>query len=122
MTTDWTALVIDTESLRPEGGGAPLFEGYRWGGARVSFFVSNAAPGRGVSLHRHPYEEVFLLLGGEARFWVDGRSLDAHAGHVLVAPAGSAHKFINSGSGPLRSVNIHANDRNVAEWLPEDDA
>ncbi|MBO0683055.1 MAG: cupin domain-containing protein [Candidatus Dormibacteraeota bacterium] len=121
MTGNTAALIIETESLRPKGGGAPLFEGYRWGGAAVSFFVSDAAPGRGVSLHRHPYDEVFLLLEGEARFWVEGRSLEAHAGQILVAPAGSAHKFINSGSGRLRSVNIHSNDRNVVEWLPESD-
>lgn len=32
MTGNTAALIIETESLRPEGGGAPLFEGYRWGG------------------------------------------------------------------------------------------
>jgi mannose-6-phosphate isomerase-like protein (cupin superfamily) len=34
-----------------------------------------------------------------------------------VVPAGVAHKFVNSGAGRLRQVDIYASDRFVTEWL-----
>jgi mannose-6-phosphate isomerase-like protein (cupin superfamily) len=34
----------------------------------------------------------------------------------MVQP-GVPHKFVNSGAGPLRQIDIHANDRFVTEWL-----
>jgi mannose-6-phosphate isomerase-like protein (cupin superfamily) len=114
------AQIIETQSLRPESGGAPLFEGYEHGGAAVSCFLVTAAPGRGVSLHRHAYDEVFVLLEGQARVWVDGEQIEAHGGQILVVAAGAAHKFINSGSGPLKSVNIQPSGRVVTEWLEEE--
>ena len=114
------AQMIETESLRPSGDGAPLFEGYKHGGASASCFVVSAQPGRGASLHRHPYDEIFVLLEGEVRMWVDGEQIEAHGGQIVVVPAGAAHKFVNSGSGPLHSVNIHPNDRVVTEWLEEE--
>ena len=62
----------------------------------------NAAPGRGPSLHKHDYAEVFILLEGEATFRnADGDQTIA-AGHVVVVPAGEPHGFVNSGDGPLR--------------------
>ena len=36
---------------------------------------------------------------------------------VLVAPAGVAHKFVNSGDGPLRQVDIHVSPSFSTEWL-----
>lgn len=37
-----------------------------------------------------------------------------------MAPALTPHKFRNSGSGPARSVNIHAAAEMETEWLDED--
>jgi Auxin binding protein len=44
------------------------FEGADHGGAGVSFIVVDAAPGRGPSLHRHDYAEVFIVLEGQSTF------------------------------------------------------
>lgn len=117
-----TALIIETESLRPEGGGAPIFEGAEHGGVKLTFFVVDAGPGQGPGLHVHTYNEVFLIQEGTARFWIGDEEVDAHAGQILVAPAGVPHKFINSGTGRLRSVNIHPSERSIQEWLPEANA
>jgi mannose-6-phosphate isomerase-like protein (cupin superfamily) len=38
-------------------------------------------------------------------------------GEVVVAPAGVAHRFINSGDGRLRQVDIHESPRFDTEWL-----
>jgi quercetin dioxygenase-like cupin family protein len=95
------------------------FEGAGHGGAGVSFFLVDAAPGRGPSLHRHDYAEVFLVLEGRATFRGTDREVEVGAGQVVVVPAGEPHGFKASGEGS-RQVNIHASPRFVTEWLEEE--
>src|SRR5262245_43555970 len=112
------ALIVDIESLRQPGGGSPLFEGYRHGGVATSCFVLDVPPGGGAVLHRHPYAEIFILLDGQARTWVDGVSADVHAGQIAIVPAGAAHRFTNTGETTLRTVNVHPHERRIQEDLP----
>lgn len=86
-------------------------------GARVSIIAVDAAPGVGPQLHRHPYEEVFVVLEGEATFTLGDTQQVAHAGEVVVAPAGVPHTFINSGATPLRQIDVHVSPRFDTEWL-----
>jgi quercetin dioxygenase-like cupin family protein len=94
---------------------AARFEGAGFGSG-VSFFVVNLAEGEGPVLHRHPYEETFVILEGSATFTVDGEAIDAAAETILVVPAGAAHKFVAGPSG-IRSVNVHPRDRMIQEDL-----
>ena len=107
-------------SIQELAGGKPVasFEG-KDHGATVSFFVGSFAPGRGPKLHTHPYDETFILEDGRATFTVDGETIEAEAGQIVVVPAGVAHKFVSSGDGDLRSVNIHAAPAMATEWLEE---
>ena len=98
--------IIAKEEL-PFGGIAHKFEGYRYGEVDVSFFLVDSPPGGGAVLHTHPYEEVFVTLEGEATFTVGDATIEVGAGQIVVAPAGVPHKFVNSGTGPLRQVDIH---------------
>ena len=75
------------------------------------------APGGGPELHRHPYEEVFLILEGEATFTLGDETRIARAGEFLIAPPGVPHAFKNTGSGPLRSVDVHASPTFDTEYL-----
>src|SRR5688500_10695753 len=68
-------------------------------GAGVSVIVVDAEPGAGPRLHRHPYEEVFVVLEGEATFTLGDRRRVVRAGEIVVAPAGVPHRFVNSGAG-----------------------
>jgi quercetin dioxygenase-like cupin family protein len=95
---------------------ASRFEG-RDHEATVSFFVTRHPPGTGVGLHRHPYEETFVIQEGSATFTVDGETIHAHAGQIVVVPAGAAHGFVSSGDEMLRQVSIHPSDHVVQEWL-----
>ena len=97
---------------------AARFEGADHG-ATVSFFISTHPPGRGARLHRHPYEETFIVEEGSATFTVDGATIEARAGHVVVVPAGAAHGFVSSGDTALRQVSIHPSERVVQEVLEE---
>ena len=86
-------------------------------GARISFFVTSHRRGEGPDPHRHPYEETFIVEEGTATFVVEGRTVLARAGQVVVVPAGAAHSFVNSGHGVLRQVSIHPSDRMIQEWI-----
>ena len=87
--------------------------------ASVSIIVIDAPPGSGPKLHRHPYEEVFVIQQGSATFTAGDETIEATGGQVVVVPAGVAHKFTNSGSGRLRQVDMHASERFVIEWLED---
>jgi mannose-6-phosphate isomerase-like protein (cupin superfamily) len=85
--------------------------------AAVSIIVIDAPPGSGPKLHRHPYEEVFVIHEGTVTFTAGDETIEAKGGQVVVVPAGVPHKFTNTGEGRLRQVDIHASDRFVTEWL-----
>jgi quercetin dioxygenase-like cupin family protein len=87
--------------------------------AGVSFFLVNAAPGRGPSLHTHEYPEIFIMLEGQATFRGADDEVEVSAGQVVVVPAGEPHAFTASGDGS-RQVNIHVSPRFVTQWLEEE--
>jgi mannose-6-phosphate isomerase-like protein (cupin superfamily) len=76
-------------------------------GATVSFFITSHQPGTGPDLHRHPYEETFIVQEGTGVFTAAGVETEVTAGHVLIVPATTPHKFLSTGDGPLRQVTIH---------------
>jgi mannose-6-phosphate isomerase-like protein (cupin superfamily) len=96
------------------------FNGHEHGGVGLSFFLVHYKSERGPSLHKHPYAEVFIVESGEALFTVDGSETSAHAGDVVVAPADTPHKFLNTGSDELRMTCIHPVAEMETEWLEED--
>jgi mannose-6-phosphate isomerase-like protein (cupin superfamily) len=110
--------VINKDELS-YGGIAHKFEGYRYGGTNVSFFLVDAPPGSGPGLHTHPYEEVFVVQEGHASFTVGDATIEAIGGQIVVVPAGMPHKFVNSGTGPLRQVDIHLSGRMIQDWIED---
>lgn len=112
------ALLLNKEDLEHDGNSHD-FQGYLHGNTHLSFLWVDMPPGGGPRLHKHPYEEVFIVLEGRATFTVGSTVLEATAGQILVAPADTPHKFINSGEGPLRQIDIHASERFITEWLED---
>jgi quercetin dioxygenase-like cupin family protein len=108
--------VIDRDEL-PHSGSAHRFEGYLYGDANVSFFLSEAPPGQGPKLHTHPYAEVFVVQEGDLTFTVGDDIIEATGGQIFVAPAGVPHKFVNSGTGRTRHIDIHTSRRIATQWL-----
>ncbi len=95
------------------------FEGHHHDDASISFTVIVAPPGSGPKLHRHPYEEVFVVQEGSVTFTAGDEVIEASGGQVVVVAADVAHKFVNSGAGRLRQIDIHASDRFITEWLED---
>jgi mannose-6-phosphate isomerase-like protein (cupin superfamily) len=60
-----------------------------------------------------------VVQNGHGTFTVGDATIDVSGGQILVAPAGVPHKFINTGGGPLRQLDIHTSDRFVTEWLED---
>jgi mannose-6-phosphate isomerase-like protein (cupin superfamily) len=115
MTGDRSDYAIYVDRL-PGGENASRFDGHEHG-ASVSFFISRNRAGSGPDLHRHPYEETFIVEEGKVRFTVGESTIEATAGEIIVVPAGTPHRFVNSGSTPLRQISIHPVARMVTEWL-----
>jgi mannose-6-phosphate isomerase-like protein (cupin superfamily) len=110
--------VIGNDEL-PNNGRVYRFEGYHYGDVNVSFFLSDTAPGKGPDLHKHPYDEIFVVQEGELTFVVDDATIEATGGQVVIAPAGAAHKFVNSGTGRARHIDIHTGRRMITDWLED---
>ena len=92
-------------------------EGRAFGSDVSVIVVDHQAIGEGPSLHSHPYQETFVVLEGTALFEIDGEHITVQEGEVVAVPAGSAHRFENSGPGRLLQVDIHSSDSFSTEWL-----
>jgi len=93
------------------------FEGFPYGDTPISFLLIDLPPGEGPRLHSHPYTEIFIVQEGQATYTVGTATLEVTAGQVVIAPPGVPHKFVNSGTGRLRQVDIHASERFITHWL-----
>lgn len=86
-------------------------EGERIGAGVTVLFFSSETPGAGPKLHVHPYEELFIIRRGRARFTVGDEELEAEAGDIVFGPANTPHKFVNLGPGRLETTDIHLSER-----------
>jgi mannose-6-phosphate isomerase-like protein (cupin superfamily) len=86
-------------------------------GAPICLILVEAPPGKGPALHRHPYEEVFVIHEGEGTFMAGDEESHVAAGAVVVVPARTPHRFVNTGDTPLRMTTIHASAQFQTEWL-----
>jgi mannose-6-phosphate isomerase-like protein (cupin superfamily) len=100
-----------------DGGAVRYLEGLAHGLA-TSLFVAEIVAGSGPPAHRHPYSEVFVLHEGAGRYEVDGQTLDASAGDVVIVPAGAWHSFTNPGPVMLRHIAIHESPMRVSDLRP----
>jgi quercetin dioxygenase-like cupin family protein len=80
-------------------------------GAPFSAYIVKAKPRQGPPLHTHPYVEVAFTLEGSATITVGNETHEVNAGGVVVIPANTPHRFVNSGNTILRQIDIHASPR-----------
>jgi quercetin dioxygenase-like cupin family protein len=87
-------------------------------GAPFSAYIVNAEPGKGPPLHTHPYGEVAFTIEGRATITVGDEVREVKAGGVVVIPANTPHRFVNSGDTILRQIDVHASPRFIQTNLP----
>ena len=85
--------------------------------ATISLILDDSEPGRGPRLHRHPYDETWVVQQGNLTFQLGEEQFVVGPGDIVIAPPGAPHKFTNDGPGPSKLVCIHANPTFVTEWL-----
>ena len=107
--------IIDTKTIRSANSEAATFQGFEHG-ANTSFFIVNFSPGKGPKRHRHPYEEIFIILDGEIEAIVDNETKVIGSDTIAIIPADTWHEFKNRAEKPARLVNIHPVSKMVTEW------
>jgi mannose-6-phosphate isomerase-like protein (cupin superfamily) len=80
-------------------------------GTPFSAYIVDAKPGQGPPLHTHPYVEVAFIIEGRATITVGDEQREVRAGGIVIIPAGTPHRFVNSGDTTLRQIDIHASPR-----------
>jgi mannose-6-phosphate isomerase-like protein (cupin superfamily) len=113
------AIILNQDDLQRDGTNYE-FQGYRHGDTPISFIWVDLPPGGGPRLHKHPYAEVLIIQEGRGTYTVETTTLEAHAGQVIIIPADTPHKFINSGDGPLRQIDIHLSPQFTTIWLEDE--
>jgi quercetin dioxygenase-like cupin family protein len=91
-------------------------------GAPFSAYIVNAKPGQGPPLHTHPYVEVAFTLEGCATITVGNQTREVKSGGIVVIPANTPHRFVNSGDtscGKLIFIPVRDSFRRISpEGLP----
>lgn len=86
-------------------------------GATTSLIIDHSEPGQGPRLHRHPYDETWVVIDGNLTFQAGDEHFEAAPGDVVVVPPGTPHKFTNQGPKRANLVCIHASPTFETEWL-----
>lgn len=77
----------------------------------TSVFLEAWEPGGAQPANSHPRSiETFLFLDGSGTAHCDGETMQVRAGQLLVLPAGSVHRIVDSGTGRLRAITTMAPD------------
>ena len=77
-------------------------------GGRFTLIDMYVPPGGGPPLHRHDYEETFVVLDGHLDLTFRGTTQTAGAGTTINVPANAPHQFRNSSDTPARLLCISA--------------
>lgn len=77
----------------------------------------DAPPGRGPSLHTHPYAELLIVQEGTGTFTLGDEERVLGPGEIAIVPPGVPHGFTNTGEGPLKQIDIHLSRSFATDWL-----
>jgi mannose-6-phosphate isomerase-like protein (cupin superfamily) len=86
-------------------------------GATISLIFDNSEPGEGPRLHRHPYDETWVVEEGNLTFQSGDERFPVATGDVVIVPPDAPHKFVNDGPGRSKMICIHASPTFRTEWL-----
>jgi mannose-6-phosphate isomerase-like protein (cupin superfamily) len=103
----------------PYDGNTYEFQGIEHQATNVSFIWVDMPPGGAIRLHKHPYEEIFIIQEGISTFTVGSVTLEARAGQIILVPAEVPHKFMNLSDKQLKQIDIHVNKQFVTDWLED---
>lgn len=103
----------------PEGSRASIFNGAQHGLGDASLMLAELQPGEGPALHRHTYDEAFVISQGQVAFTIGSEVVEAGPGQVVVVPAGTPHAFVAIGPDIVRLTAIHVASKVEIEWIEQ---
>jgi mannose-6-phosphate isomerase-like protein (cupin superfamily) len=86
-------------------------------GATISLILDHSETGEGPRLHRHPYDETWVVIEGHLTFQAGDERLRAGPGDIVIVPLDTPHRFVNDGPERANLVCIHASPTLQTEWL-----
>ena len=92
---------------------------YGWDSATVQ--VAEAGPGVGPSMHKHPVEEIFVLMEGEVAFTVNGDVLDMKGPALVRVPPNTSHNVTTLGTGRNKLITFFSSNSPGASLSDEQD-
>ena len=100
--TEWTQLRLEPPAV-PLPTRGKLFLKDLLGSAGLEVSLNVVAPGKGIPfLHRHQQnDEVYVVVGGQGQFLVDGECLDVAEGSILRISPPAARAWRSSTDAPL---------------------
>lgn len=102
--------VVKLEQMRKIDAGVGetiyLLNGESHGFSKLSFILTETAPGGGPPLHTHESEEAHVLTSGTMSYVVGKQRFVATAPYIMRVPANTPHTFINAGSTPLQLTAV----------------
>ena len=69
------------------------------------------------ALDADDFETAAARMTDDVVYTIGDREIEAGPGEILVVPAGVPHKFRSLGPEMLESIDIHASERFVTDWL-----
>lgn len=85
----------------------------------VRLGIQTSEPGYQAPLHSHPYVEVLHVLEGQGEFWLEGEEAARRLlgrGDTVSFPPHVRHSFRAVGTGPLRTLGVHASPRRIVDY------
>jgi quercetin dioxygenase-like cupin family protein len=112
--TDPVVSIVTLPELLP---GRHLLEGQDFGLGHLTLVLGESPPGQVAPLHRHDYEEIFIIHAGRGTYTLGETTVEAGPGEVVIIPANVPHRFANHGEESLHHSAVHATGTFVMEVL-----
>jgi mannose-6-phosphate isomerase-like protein (cupin superfamily) len=112
--TDPVVSIATLPELLP---GRHLLEGQDFGLGHLRLVLGESPPGQVAPLHRHDYEEIFIIHAGRGTYTLGETTVEAGPGEVVIIPGSVPHRFANHGEESLHHTAVHATGIFVLEVL-----
>jgi quercetin dioxygenase-like cupin family protein len=93
------------------------------GTSDVLLVMNECRPGMDVRPHSHDFDQLALIISGEAIYHVGDDHNEVSPGSVMLVPAGVEHYIEPTGSEPVLNLDVFAPARqdylHLLEWMPE---
>ncbi|MFL5796864.1 MAG: AraC family ligand binding domain-containing protein [Actinomycetota bacterium] len=95
-----------------------------FGTDRCLLVLNECEPGMDLRPHVHDFDQIAMILEGNANYYVSGRRNDMGPGSVLLIPAGEEHYIEPVGNRTVKNIDIftplRADLSHLLEWMRTD--